>query len=46
MFRTGPGPLLIVEFRKGLDDELIRVALVDVLGQLNATRPTENQAVA
>jgi hypothetical protein len=36
----------MVEFRKGLDDELIRVALVDMLGQLDATRPTEDQAVA
>jgi hypothetical protein len=35
----------MVEFRKGLDDELIRVALVDVLGHLNDTRTTENQAV-
>ena len=45
MFRTRPSPRLMIEFRKGLDDELVRVALVDMLGQLDATRPTEDQAV-
>jgi hypothetical protein len=37
---------LTIEFRKGLDDELIRAALVDALGQLDATRPAGDQAAA
>ena len=41
VFRTRPSPRLMIEFRKGLDDELVRVALVDMLGQLDATRPTD-----
>jgi hypothetical protein len=46
VFRTKPGPRLTIEFRKGLDDELIRAALVDALGQLDATRPAGDQAAA
>jgi hypothetical protein len=46
VFRTKPGPRLTIEFRKGLDDELIRAALIDALGQLDATRPAGDQAAA
>ena len=45
---SGPGPTRDCwsSSGRGLDDKLIRIALVDVLGQLDATRLTEDQAVA
>jgi ParB family transcriptional regulator, chromosome partitioning protein len=45
-FRTSPGPKITVEFRKGLDDELILAALADVMARINATRPAGDQAAA
>jgi hypothetical protein len=45
-FRTKGGLRLTVESRKALDDESIRTALVEVLGQLDARRPASDQAAA
>ncbi len=45
-FRTKAGLRLTVESRKALDDESIRTALVEVLGQLDARRPAADQAAA
>ncbi len=45
-FRTSPGPKITVEFRKGLDDELILAALADVMARINATRLAGDQTAA
>ena len=37
VFRTAPGPKIIAEFKRGLDVELIRAALLDALAQLDAS---------
>jgi ParB family transcriptional regulator, chromosome partitioning protein len=42
--RTGPGPRITVEFKRGLDDSLIRAALVDALGQLDAAGEGRGEA--
>jgi hypothetical protein len=34
--RTTAGPKIIAEFKRGLDDALVRAALVEALGQLDA----------
>ncbi len=46
VFRTTVGPRFTVEWRKGLDDDLIRAGLLEVLGQLDAARGTDDQAAA
>ncbi len=46
MFRTSPGPKITVEFRKGLDDELILAALADAMARINATRRAGDQTAA
>jgi ParB family chromosome partitioning protein len=46
VFRSATGPRLTIEWRKGLDDDLIRAALVDILGQLDAARTADDQAAA
>lgn len=45
-FRTSPGPKITVEFRKGLDDELILAALADAMARINATRLAGDQTAA
>jgi ParB family transcriptional regulator, chromosome partitioning protein len=37
VFRTAAGPRITVEYRRGLDDDLIRAALAEALGQLVAS---------
>jgi ParB family transcriptional regulator, chromosome partitioning protein len=35
VIRTAPGPRVTIEFKRGLDDAMIRAALVDALGQID-----------
>jgi ParB family transcriptional regulator, chromosome partitioning protein len=46
VFRTAPGPRLTIEWRKGLDDDLVLAALADAIGQINAERAPGDSAVA
>ena len=46
VFRTAAGPRLTVEWRKGLDDDLVRAALADAMVQLDLARPSGDSAAA
>ena len=46
VFRTAAGPRLTVEWRKGLDDDLVRAALADAMVQLDSVRPSGDSAAA
>jgi ParB family transcriptional regulator, chromosome partitioning protein len=46
VFRTAPGPRLTIEWRKGLDDDLVLAALADAIGQINAARAPGDSAAA
>ena len=46
MFRTAAGPRLTVEWRKGLDDDLVRAALADAMVQLDSARPSGDSVAA
>ena len=46
IFRTTAGPRVTVELRRGLDTGMIRTALVEALGQLDAECPAEDHAAA
>jgi ParB family chromosome partitioning protein len=46
VIRTTPGVRVTLERAKGLDDDLVRAALLDALGQLDASRSGDDQAAA
>ncbi|MBV8266921.1 MAG: ParB/RepB/Spo0J family partition protein [Planctomycetaceae bacterium] len=46
VFRTAAGPRLTVEWRKGLDDDLVRAALADAMVQLDSARPSGDSVAA
>lgn len=46
LFRTTVGPRVTVELRRGLDTGMIRAALVEALGQLDAECQAEDHAAA
>ena len=46
LFRTTAGPRVTVELRRGLDTGMIRAALVEALGQLDAECRAEDHAAA
>src|SRR5262249_42458217 len=44
--RTGPGPRVVVEFKRGLTPELTRAALADALARVDAELSSGDQAAA
>jgi ParB family chromosome partitioning protein len=46
VFRTTTGPRITVEFRKGLDDDLVLTALAEAMNQINVTHTTGDQSAA